>query len=106
MTDFLQSLTPINCILAGSIWAHELDDMNEVLFINQGSKIGMGYELNRQSRFPLEVSGCTIIGAFEVSFNRRSQFVYKANTNITGYFMRKSQWTDLGVKYHFFHQLL
>lgn len=95
MCEFLQKLTPINCIYAGDVWAHELDDVCEVLFLNQSSRMGMGYEINKQNRFPIEVSGCVILGSFEVSYDRRSQFLYKATTDIEGYFMKKNEWKSL-----------
>jgi hypothetical protein len=41
------------------------------------------------SKFVMEIGNGSIIGSFEVSFDRRSQFIYKALRPIEGYFIRK-----------------
>ena len=91
MLSLLQCLTPINNIDAGEILFSELDDINEVVFVTHG-KFGIGYEINKRERYPMEVQDNSMIGGFEVSFNRRSQYIYKAIQNIKGYFMTKTAW--------------
>ena len=54
----------------------------------------------------MELSTGSILGSFEVSYDRRSQFIYKAVTNISGYFMTKSKWKQLYENHNFFHDLL
>ena len=34
------------------------------------------------------------MGAYEVSFNKKSNFVYTALTELHGYFIRKSKWFE------------
>ena len=83
----------------------ELEDMNDVTFINRG-KVGVGYLINMKERYPLELSGGQIIGSFEVGFDLRSQYIYKAITDVEGYFIRKSDWKMLETKHPFFYDFL
>ena len=94
MLSLLRVLAPINCIKAGDIWFYELDDINEVLFVMDG-KFGIGYEINRTKRYHIEINACSIIGSVEVSYDRRSLYIYKALTNIEGFFMTKINWKYL-----------
>ena len=56
MCDLLMKLIPVNHYYAGTkIW-FELDDVNHILFVSNG-KIGVGYDINKRERYPLELSG-------------------------------------------------
>ena len=56
---------------------NELDEVNEVIFFNTGS-VDIGFEINHFKQFVLRLSKDIIIGAFNLSFNKRTKFIYKA----------------------------
>ena len=37
----------------------------------------------------------TIVGAYNCCFEKRSLFLYKCKSDVTGYILRKSAWNDL-----------
>ena len=48
----------------------ELDEVNEILFIEQG-EYDIGYEVNKTEKFKLRLGQNTVIGAFNICFNKR-----------------------------------
>ena len=90
MMNVMQALEPIetepNILIVG-----ELDEFTEVLFYMTGS-YNIGFTVNRVHKFPLRYGGCRVIGAYNVSYNKRSMFAYKTYERCQGYFVRKSNW--------------
>ena len=84
-----------------TVLLQENEEWLEVLFFTKG-KIGIGFELNKVSKFVVHMENNAVLGAYGCSFNKRSQFIYKANTNASGYSIRKSNW----VKLHKNHEQL
>jgi hypothetical protein len=41
----------------------------------------------------------SVIGIFPVTFHRRSSFVFRANRNFEGFFIRKRSWKEIGEKF-------
>ena len=56
------------------IICEELDEVDEILFIEKG-EINYGYEVNKQKFFKMRFGARSVIGAFNVNFNKRSLFV-------------------------------
>lgn len=84
---------------ANKIILHELDDVNEVVFITNGS-IKIGFEINKKKQFKLNIPTGFYFGAFQCFFNKRMVFIHKAgNTDITGYFVRKNNWKYLAEEF-------
>ena len=64
-----------------SILVDELDEFNEISFINKG-KVVIGYEINKQRRYCIEFKDKCVIGAYGITFNKRAAFIYTALTNV------------------------
>ena len=79
---------------AGEILFKELEDVNEVLFFNKGM-YEIGYEFNGEPRFKIRYKNSNLIGAFNVTFNKKSQFIYRTVTLCSGFFIRRRGWVDL-----------
>ena len=78
MIDMLSSLEPRR-EAANVVIYDELDEVNEVIFINQGT-YEIGFEMNRIQNFVLRYKDSNVIGAYGVTFNQRTLFVYKTVT--------------------------
>ena len=79
---------------AGTILFQELDEINEVIFIETG-ECDIGYEINKQQKYVIRYSKSTVVGAFNCTFNKRAIFCYKANSECKGYSIRRSNWVQL-----------
>lgn len=77
----------------GYIFLHELDEVNEVIFIMEG-QYDIGYSMNRRQKYVMRY-GKNHIGAYAVTYRCRSLFIYKASKDSTGYFIRKKNWQDI-----------
>lgn len=93
MIEILQNLEPIK---KGPdiLLYEELDECTEVLFFIEG-EYNVGYTLNRQEKFPMRLKGHTCIGAYEVTYNKRTLFIYKTVEICWGYFIRKQNWINI-----------
>ena len=69
MIRVLKSLEP-RIFSANQVIYKELDEVNEILFIETG-EYDIGYEVNKQERFKMRLGGRSVIGAFNVCFNKR-----------------------------------
>lgn len=79
---------------AGTILFQELDEINEVIFIETG-ECDIGYEINKQQKYVIRYTKSTVVGAFNCTFNKRAIFCYKANSECKGYSIRRSNWVQL-----------
>ena len=70
----------------------ELDEIREVVFIM--GQYHVGYSINKKSMFRLKQSNLDI-GAFGITFNKRSHYIFKSAANVNGYFVRKLHWVTL-----------
>jgi hypothetical protein len=77
--------------LAHVILFNELDEVDEVCFFNYG-QIDVGFEINRKQYFELRLRNSVIVGAYNVSFNKRSKYIYRTHTYCEGYTIRKTNW--------------
>ena len=78
MIDMLRNLEPRR-EAANVVIYDELDEVNEVIFINQGT-YEIGFEMNRIQTFVLRFKDSNVIGAYGVTFNKRTLFLYKTVT--------------------------
>jgi myosin-crossreactive antigen len=90
MIRVLKSLEP-RIFSADHVIYKELDEVNEILFIESG-EYDIGYEVNKQERFKMRLEGRTVIGAFNICFNKRQIFIHKTKTECKGYSIRKGKW--------------
>jgi CRP-like cAMP-binding protein len=104
MITVLQFLEPV-MYTAGSYIFSELDDVNEVVFIESGM-YDVGYEINKKVILKLRCPARTVIGGFEVCFDKRILFIFKAFTDCKGYIIRKKNFRSLEAKFpHLYHSL-
>ena len=77
----------------GEILIDELDSVLSVIFIQSGV-IAIGYEINKINVgvWKNNENQSIMIGAYNCTFNKRAIFFYKAETEITGYYMTKLEW--------------
>ena len=76
MMDMLRNLEPRQ-LQANQILFKELDDINEILFVQKGT-VDIGYQVNDKKYFVLRCKDKTLIGAYNCTFNIRIIFTYKA----------------------------
>ena len=101
---FLGYLEPIN-FKRGQIILNELDSVNQLYMFTE-SCIDVGYDINRQIKYKIRFRGSLIIGGFECSFHRRSQQIYKAQMESTGYMIRKRNWKKVQDQFpEFYYQM-
>ena len=74
MLTVFKFLEPIS-FEKGEIIYGELDDCDQVFFVYYG-KYNIGYEINKHTKMKLRFGSSTIIGGFEVSFDRRCVYIY------------------------------
>ena len=72
---------------------NELDEVLCIHFVNEGS-VMFGYEFNKKQKLILSVKNF-VYGVFEVTYNKRSCMLIKAETYINGYFIRKKFWLEI-----------
>ena len=70
---------------------NELDEFNEVIFFQEGT-VDIGFEINRVKTFVLRYKNKCEVGAYEVTFNKRSLFVIRTTSVCTGYSIRRTNW--------------
>ena len=73
---------------------NELDEFGEITFIHRGD-VKVGFKINEMERYAIRYRDKCIIAAFGVTFNNRSQYIYKAVSNCHGFFIRKENWKKL-----------
>ena len=76
MMTLIMHLEPIR-EFKHQIIINENEEMNQVTFITHG-KVALGYEINKQKRYCLQFHNKCVIGAYEISFFKRSEYVYAA----------------------------
>ena len=72
----------------------ELDEFGEITFIYQGD-VKVGFKINEMEKYAIRYRSKCIIAAFGVTFDNRSQYIYKATTSCQGFFIRKENWKKL-----------
>ena len=93
MLAILQNLEP-RFERKGLILYNELEEISEIFFVSKGST-DIGYQVNKKPKFVIRYTDKTMVGAYNVSFNKRSLFIYKCSTDCHGYFIRKQKWVSI-----------
>lgn len=93
MIEILKVLEPRK-FLAKETINNELDEVNEILFIEKG-EYNIGYEVNKTEKFKLRMGQNTVIGAFNICFNKRQIFIHRTHTECRGYSIRKQYWKKI-----------
>lgn len=88
--DIMQALEPIQ-IEKNTVLFYEQDEITEVYFFMQGT-YEIGFNANLQDFFPMRYQHYSVVGAYAVTYLRRSAFIYKTVTFSKGYFVRRKYW--------------
>ena len=92
MVCILKSLKPRICFDKETIY-EEHKDLDEVLLFESGN-FDLGYEIDRKIFYKLRFKNRTGIGAFYVTFGKRTMFFCRANGECKGYSIFKRQWLE------------
>ena len=84
---------------------YELDEVNEIIFIEKG-EYDIGYEVNKMEKFKLRMGENSVIGAFNICFNKRQIFIHRTHTECFGFSIRKSYWKEIMDDYPEFFAIL
>ena len=104
MVNFLQKLEAIQ-ITKGEIIFGELEDIQTIQFMTGG--VDLGYDINRVTKYAARLEGNMILGAYEMSFKKRSQLIYKASkTSNNSYFIRKKAWMEISKEFPILFRLM
>ena len=69
--------------------------MQELTFIQNGT-IKIGFEFMQQQKFAIKKVNSAIVGAYPVTFNQRSRFIYRVfSKQAFGYFIRRLAWIEI-----------
>ena len=77
-----------------TILANELEEFNEITFITTGG-IACGFDINGKKIYSIQKHDKCVVGAYEVSYKKRSAFIYTAITPIHGFFVRRNNWFEI-----------
>ena len=78
----------------GDIIINEMDESLEVLFVEAG-RYEVGYAVNNKLSFHATFGVSTIIGGFQICFNKRHNFIYRAETNMKCLAIRKHKFISI-----------
>lgn len=88
----LSSLEPI-CFKKSEILYDELDEFHSVIYIMR-AEYHIGYTINKKQYFKIKLVNADI-GAYGMTFKKRSEFIYKAKSDCEGYFIRRKNWIEV-----------
>ena len=73
---------------------NELDEVNEAIFFEHGL-IDIGFEINRKRHFVVRLSKDIQIGSYNITFDKRSKYIYKTSQTCTGFSIRRINWNTV-----------
>lgn len=83
----------------------ELDEVNEIIFIETG-EYNIGYEVNKIEKFKMRLGPNTVIGAFNICFNKRQIFIHRTHSECAGFYIRKKYWKKIMDNYPEFFSIM
>mmetsp|Transcript_13415 Transcript_13415/g.20981 ORF Transcript_13415/g.20981 Transcript_13415/m.20981 type:complete len:88 (+) Transcript_13415:825-1088(+) len=87
MVEMMKTME-VRHFMAREIVVYELDEANEIVFVLEG-KYDIGYEINNEKMWRRQFGISTCIGGYQLAFQRRFLFLYRARTEMKGYAIRK-----------------
>lgn len=90
MTHIFKNLEPRQ-EQADVVLFDELDEVNEIIFFQEGI-FKIGYQLNNKSYYPLKFKNSQMFGAYDATYDYKSDYIYKTVCHSFGYFIRKHNW--------------
>jgi hypothetical protein len=92
MVGLMQNLEPIT-FQKDEILINELDPHLEIFFI-MNDYCEVGFSINHQMIFNLQLMH-SMIGAYGVTYNKNSHYIYKVSNNCKGFFVRRIKWLEI-----------
>jgi hypothetical protein len=71
-----------------------IEEVQEIFFIVKGS-IEIGFEINRIPKYVLRLGAGGVVGIFNITFNKKTMFMYRVKHRFVGYTIRKDNWKSL-----------
>lgn len=93
MGTLVSHLEPIKYEKKGIILLDELEEVNEVIFIID-EFYHVGFSINKVVHLKLKQKQA-MIGDYNLTFNQRSQYVYKTSCACHGFFIRRKNWLSI-----------
>ena len=90
---------------AGETFIEELDECSEILFVFEG-KYDVGFEINNVKYWRRQFGHSTIIGGFQMSFQKRYLFTYRASTKLKVLSIRRRNWKYLINEFDEFNNIM
>lgn len=72
----------------------EAESVDEIFFLTKGHFI-VGYNINDVKKYCMQFKDRGIIGAYEVTYSKKSEFIYTAFSYIEGFFIRVRNWVEI-----------
>ena len=69
-------------------------EVREVLFIQSG-KVDVGYMYNDKEKYVLRYEGATVLGAYNCTYHKLTDFIYYARIDCYGYNISKENWSTI-----------
>jgi hypothetical protein len=88
--EIMQALEPIQIEKNTTLFA-EQDEITEVYFLMNGI-YEIGFTANLEKFFPMRYQHYSVIGAYAVTYLKRSAFIYRTFSFAEGYFVRRKYW--------------
>lgn len=104
MIEILSRLEPRKFDAHETIY-YELDEVNEIIFIETG-EYNIGYEVNKIEKFKMRLGPNTVIGAFNICFNKRQIFIHRTHSECAGFYIRKKHWKKIMDNYPEFFSIM
>jgi len=87
MMEIMQNLEPRHIVADETIY-DDMEEVEEIIFVTSGTYT-IGYTINSNEYFALKLGSKSIIGDYSVMFNKRSEFLYRAFSNMDCQAIRK-----------------
>lgn len=97
MMNVMQNLEPRK-YQKNDLILYDLEEVDEVIFVCSG-QYGVGYLLNNQQYLSVKIGQKSVIGDHSVMFHKRSEFLYKALSDMDCYGLRKNKFYQIFDKY-------
>ena len=79
---------------AGKIIYKTIQEVDEIYFIEKGS-VDIGFEINREPNYVIRLQKGGVVGIYNVTFDKKTVFIYKVKTCFEGFSIRKSNWKQI-----------
>ena len=79
---------------AGKIIYKTIQEVDEIYFIEKGS-VDIGFEVNREPNYVIRLQKGGVVGIYNVTFDKKTVFIYKVKTCFEGFSIRKSSWKQI-----------